>query len=198
MPARKYSTAAKTFAAKRAAMADRVAALALQEGLGDMSLRLVASRLGTSDRMLLYYFATKTDLVLAVLQRLGQRQLDVLQVAPTKSRSPPDVVLARAWKLVSNPAVLPLMRIWAEVSLRGAKGEEPYRQIAEQTVGGWLAWLETRLDMRPGKKRRELAATILTMLQGAILLEILHPGATDGVGKLLARAMRDANSALSA
>lgn len=179
-------------------MADRVAALALKEGLGDMSLRLVASRLGTSDRMLLYYFATKTDLVLAVLQRLAQRQLDVLQVAPTNSRSPPDVVLTRAWKLVSNPEVLPLMRIWAEVSLRGAKGEEPYRQIAEQTVGGWLAWLETRLDMRPGKKRRELAATILTMLQGAILLEILHPGATEGVGKLLARAMRNVNSVLSA
>src|SRR5580693_6683546 len=64
---------------RREAAIERMADHLLLEGLGAATLRPLAAAAGTSDRMLLYYFSDKDELLSATLQRLAARmtaQLD--------------------------------------------------------------------------------------------------------------------------
>ena len=49
--------------ARREALAERATDWALEHGLIGLSLRPLAAAIGTSDRMLLYHFADRDDLV---------------------------------------------------------------------------------------------------------------------------------------
>ena len=57
--------------ARREVVIERLAAHLLEHGLSRTSLRQLASAAGESDRMLLYYFADKAELLGAVVTRLA-------------------------------------------------------------------------------------------------------------------------------
>jgi AcrR family transcriptional regulator len=59
---------------KKQALLERVTAYVLEHGLGDLSLRPLAGALGTSGRMLIYYFGTKDHLIVEVLAAVRQRK----------------------------------------------------------------------------------------------------------------------------
>ncbi|WP_234339645.1 MULTISPECIES: TetR/AcrR family transcriptional regulator [Streptomyces] len=61
--------------AKRRALLDHVRAYVMRNGLTDLSLRPLAQSLGTSDRMLLYYFGTKERMVAEALALYERRPL---------------------------------------------------------------------------------------------------------------------------
>jgi AcrR family transcriptional regulator len=166
-----------------------LADIVLAEGLADFGLRRVAARLATSDRMLLYYFGAKAELVLAVLIRISERLSGALRITPDAMRMKPDALLARASAQFADPAIAPFMRVWIEVSAIGARGEEPYRAFATQTIAAWLDWLDARLDLPAGQVRKRWAAAILTILEGVALLELSRPLSTTGVGDLLSEAL---------
>ncbi len=178
------------YASKRAAMTRRLADIALSDGLNELVLRRAAKRLGTSDRMLIYYFGTKSAIIHAVLTCISERQAAMLAA---RSSGPPrsaHLLLAKAQSIVSDPQFVPFMRVWAEVVSRGSRGEEPYNTVGAQTMSNWLAWLETRLAMPAGNSRSRHAATILTILLGATLLEMSHRSASRGVARLLSAALK--------
>jgi AcrR family transcriptional regulator len=180
----------KNYLAKRRELTLRLADIVMAEGLADLGLRPAAARLATSDRMLLYYFGSKAELVLTVLACISERLSLALSGAGKPSRVSPDVLLTRASALVADPATVPFMRIWIEISAMGARGQEPYRSFAHQTVAAWLDWINARLDLPSKEERRHYAAAILTILEGATLLELSHPQSTFGVAALLSKAMR--------
>src|ERR1044072_7743808 len=61
--------------AKRRDLLDRIREYMIRNGLADLSLRPLARALGTSDRMLLYYFGTKERLVAEALALDERRPL---------------------------------------------------------------------------------------------------------------------------
>jgi AcrR family transcriptional regulator len=174
---------------RRATLTSQLARIVLEDGLDALALRSAAARLGTSDRMLLYYFGTKAELVGAVLRHISGGLRTKLAAASSGEKRPPSEFLIAATQMMSGLDMAPIMRVWADISARGARGEEPYRSFAAQAAQGWLAWVESRLDMVPGKDRRRCAAAILTVIEGMNLLGISAPGLTDGVAELLAEAL---------
>ena len=56
---------------RREAAIERMADHVLAEGLAAATLRPLAAAAGTSDRMLLYYFADKDELLTATLARIS-------------------------------------------------------------------------------------------------------------------------------
>ena len=64
--------------ARRAAIVERLADHVLVHGLVAASLRPLAKAAGTSDRMLLYYFSDKTEIIAATLQRIAERMVTLL------------------------------------------------------------------------------------------------------------------------
>ena len=168
---------------RRDALADEIASLVLRDGLGELGLRGLAARLSTSGRMLLYYFASKDALVVAVLGRISVRLGAVMAAHSTGAPVAAGDFLAQVLALSQDPGVAPFMRVWTEVVARGARGEEPYAVIAAQSVGQWLGWIDSRL--LPEARRPGMAAAILSIVEGVTLLEMARPGTTLAARALL-------------
>jgi AcrR family transcriptional regulator len=185
-------TPAAAFETKRIALTGQLVALALAGGFSRFGLRDLGAALGTSDRMLLYYFRTKSELVLSVLAEVSARLATALAQPGADGPLAPGPFAARALAQLSDPRIAPLVRVWTEAVARGARGEEPYRQAADAAIGQWLAWIGARLAMPDGPRKAALAAALLAYFEGAVLLEMARPGATAGaaelVGDLLAAA----------
>src|SRR5665213_3674965 len=87
---------------RRAALLERITDYVAANGLSDLSLRPLADAVESSPRVLLYYFASKEDLIGEVLARLRGRQRDVFATLPRNAATYADTVRA-AWKLMSAP-----------------------------------------------------------------------------------------------
>ncbi|MEM6535218.1 MAG: TetR/AcrR family transcriptional regulator [Pseudomonadota bacterium] len=162
----------------RALAIERLTTHVLATGLSQLSLRQLAAAAGISDRMLLYYFHDKTEVIVEVLQHLGGALTGELEAAipPTPKRSS-QAMIAAASAMVRSPDVQPFMRLWIEVIAAAARDQAPYAQIAQQIGAGFLAWIEARLsDDEPDKPAT--AAMILAMIDGLALLEVCSDGET--------------------
>jgi len=173
------------FARKRADLTEQLVALAQAEGFGRFALRDLAAALGTSDRMLLYYFKSKAELVRAVLRRVSERLGAALAGADAANPMAPDRFLVQAMRQLGDPAISPLARIWAEAVARGARGEAPYDQAADAAIGQWMDWIGGRLEGPPGPAKTGLAGLLLAFFEGTLLLELARPGSTRGAVETL-------------
>ena len=144
----------------------------LHEGVADLSLRPLAAALGTSDRMLLYYFGTREQLLVAVLGEVGGRLQEALETALPSGSVPPAELLTALWSALGTPSGEPHLRLYVEVSGLAARGREPFATVARQVAEGWLAWLAARLAVS-GDRRRDAAAGVLAALDGALLLRFV-------------------------
>ena len=111
-------------------------------GLGERSLRDIATAVGSSHRMLLYHFGSRAGLVQAIVESVeaGQRQLfaDAAAAAPTASSA--DLIRA-TWARVSDPAVLPFVRLFFELV------GHPATDRLDLT-GSWLAEAQSVVEAR--------------------------------------------------
>lgn len=92
----------------------------LDHGLTDLSLRPLAATLGTSGRMLIYYFGSKDQIVLDVLAEARRRQYEDLALAAGA-----DDVLRRYWTWATSPRGRRFLRLTHEVY--GLSLREPER-----------------------------------------------------------------------
>lgn len=183
MPPRSASDPHGDRAARRAGLADEIAAIVLADGLGVLGLRGLAARLGTSGRMLLYYFGTKDALVVAVLDRINARMGAIMAEHASGPPTRPGAFLARVLARAERPEIAPFMRVWTEVVARGAHGEAPYDRVSADTVESWIAWIDSRL--MPDARNRAQAEAILSIVDGLTLLELARPGSTTQARALL-------------
>jgi AcrR family transcriptional regulator len=171
--------------AKRMEMAERIADNLLQCGSAQIPLRDLAARLGTSDRMLLYYFSDKADLIRSSLEIVSARLTALLAGAlPTGAKAPRALAEDALHLLLSEP-MSPYMAVWGDLVARAGRREEPFRLIAEAIMAGWQAWIEGRLEGVDEVERPRVAAAILVMLEGARQLEAIRPGAAHGALDIL-------------
>jgi len=171
---------------RRVELIGRIADVLLADGVGQVPLRDLAARLGTSDRMLLYYFADKADLVEASIEEVSSRLGVILAASFSEERRPAAEVLDVTARLLSSPAAAPFMNVWADVSARGGRGEEPFQAIAKLTVKRSLAWLDVQLAIADDGERRAAASAILAVVEGVRMIDAAAPGSTIGVTEFLA------------
>ncbi|MEZ5343349.1 MAG: TetR/AcrR family transcriptional regulator [Acidimicrobiales bacterium] len=83
-----------------------------EHGLADLSLRRLATELGTSHRMLSHYFGSKDDLWAAIVQEVERRQLATFEtLGPDETLSFPEF-MRRWWRNLSDPALWPNERLF--------------------------------------------------------------------------------------
>jgi AcrR family transcriptional regulator len=147
---------------------DAICAHLLREGLAEAGLRTLADAAGTSDRMLVYYFGTKDELMSQALQRLAGELTTMLDAAELSRRPWHDAAHA-IWQTLANKAGKPYMLLWVELSGLAARGRQPYAEIAGALVDGFVVWAEAHVDARPGERSRD-AARLVAMIEGKALL----------------------------
>lgn len=167
---------------KRAAAVEAMAKHLLAEGLAGASLRPLAKAAGVSDRMLLYYFADKDELIAETLRAIAGR-LQAELTGATAAPEPPERLAPALWEILDSPAMKPAMALWLEIAAAATRGREPYLTIAGEVAQGFLDWVESRLLAPEGADSRATAALVLGALDGLVMLGGV------GQGALAARAL---------
>jgi AcrR family transcriptional regulator len=164
---------------RRAAALDRIADHMLANGLAFSSLRALGEAVGTSDRMLLYYFTDKHDIVRAAMQTIAGRLGAVLVSSlPDDAPRDPASLLRHLAGIVRGSDVRPYMGLWLELTVRSARGEEPYRTIAGQIADAFVGWVATRLDFVEEDRRFAAAARLVATVDGIVILDLVGREAT--------------------
>ena len=122
-------------------------------GIGDRSLRDVAAAVDTSHRMLLHHFASRDELLLAIVDEVERRQMAILADLPTD----PADGFAAMWANLCRAELRPFERLFFECYSRGAQGEEPFARMVPGAVDAWLAQVDRAGD--PALVRLGLAVT---------------------------------------
>jgi AcrR family transcriptional regulator len=157
-------------------------------GLGDQSLRQIASSVGTSHRMLLYHFGSREGLLVAVAQAVERRtQATVAEVA-TASMGATDEVIRRVWSYVAQPELAPFERLFFALYGRALQGDDALAPLLDGDVARWLDANEelataNGLDVPPGVLRTH-ARLGLAVVRG-LLLDLLATGERDEVTSAL-------------
>ena len=125
-------------------------------GIGDRSLREVATAVGTSHRMLLHHFGSREDLLVAIVEQVERRQMGLLPELPTT----PAESFAAMWADLRRPELRQLERLFFECYARAAQGEKPFAQMVPGAVDGWLAGIDdpSWVEWEQRKHERLLAA----------------------------------------
>ena len=152
---------------------------AIDDGLSQLTFGRLARRLGISDRIVVYYFPTKDDLVTAVVVTMGVQLQQVLAKAFT-SRAADHVQLARAaWPILARPEIDPVFRLFFEANGLAVAGREPFQALTVALTESWIVWLTEFIDGSPDHRRAEAEAA-LVVIDGLILLRLLAgPAAAD-------------------
>lgn len=120
---------------RRDVLAELATDYVLEHGVIGLSLRPLAAALDTSDRMLLYHFASKDALVAEVIGRSNARSLAVLRRLPRASSVAAGVLAL--WRAMSDPQLDRCQRVYTQAAALGLLGQEPYRDVVRASNAEW-------------------------------------------------------------
>jgi AcrR family transcriptional regulator len=169
---------------RRAAIVDRLADHVLAHGLVTANLRPLAKAAGTSDRMLLYYFSDKAEIIGATLQRISERMVVLLSARTAPQPLPLGELVAHLSSVVLDDLFWPYMCVWLELASRAGRGDPLYGPIAVQIGSGFLAWGEAQLASPDVTTRTRDAARLLVTIEGMVLVKAI------GMGETVERSLR--------
>ena len=139
-----------------------------RHGIADLSLRPLAKAVGSSPRVLLYYFGSKEKMVVTVLAEVRQRQ----RAAYTQMDAATfEKACQTIWKHMSAPDSVPLFRLFFEAYGLALRHPKRYKDFLHATIEDWLEFVARPL-CREGYKRtqaRALATIVLAGLRGFML-----------------------------
>jgi AcrR family transcriptional regulator len=115
----------------------------LHNGLIGLSLRPLAAALETSDRMLLYHFGSKDDLVAAVLHEANDRAVAQIRALPPSDSVSQEVTAL--WIAVTCPDLDRCQRVYVEAAALGLFGKEPYVSVVQHANAAWVGAVADRL-----------------------------------------------------
>jgi AcrR family transcriptional regulator len=153
----------------------------LTHGLADLSLRPLATAIGSSPRVLLFLFGSKDGLIRALLARARSDELELLaSITAQYDGQPPglEVVARKLWTWLAAKEHQPLLKLWVEAYGRSLVSPDgPWADFARSTVEDWLELLAAAQP--PAERRttrgRARRTGVLAVLRGA-LLDLLATG----------------------
>jgi AcrR family transcriptional regulator len=152
-------------AAHRADLLERTVDYVCRYGLADLSLRPLAKAVGTSPRVLLYYFGSKENLVVEILRRGRARQRETMANLKFSSELSAREITRMLWRHWSEPQWESLMRLFFEVYGLALQDRTRFPGFLENAVEEWLVALEGCSTL-PGFDRED-ARAYATMLIAA-------------------------------
>ena len=131
---------------RRDVLAEAATDYVLENGIIGLSLRPLAAAIGTSDRMLLYHFADKDDLVATVLRVSNDRSVDEVHQLPA-ARHVRGAVLD-LWAAYSSGQLERCQRLYVEAAALGLLGRETYLTVVRDSNERWVEALAAGMAPR--------------------------------------------------
>jgi len=165
---------------RRAELLDGATAWVFEHGLATLSLRPVAKALGTSDRMLIYWFGSRDGLLAAIAEHAGEGLSLALPVVDPDAPPPsPREWLDQCWALFSDPLVRPGLALLFELDALGARAPGPARDAARRTADRWIEVVDGALAAVgvPAAGRLPITRVVAGAMVGLILDDLVgDPG----------------------
>lgn len=141
----------------------------IQHGLHTSGLRAIARSVGISDRMIMYYFETKEDLVSEALLLIGEQMAASTEAAIPRGNASAKAILDTLTESLRSDEVRAVMRLWFEIIGLAMRGQDPYRRTAEHL----LARSEAQIRSKLRSDQKHKAPEVLAALEGSIMLDLL-------------------------
>ncbi|MDN5745286.1 MAG: TetR/AcrR family transcriptional regulator [Nocardioidaceae bacterium] len=154
--------------ARREALLDEAASVLARKGMLDTSLRALAEEMGTTARMLIYYFGSKDQMILAVLDR--ERHSET-QHAPARSLVELRDVILADWDDMVDGSRARGVRILVQVYGSACAPESDFSEYTNLTMSSLISNLEetlTRLEI-PSEEAKVRAEILVGAIQGFII-----------------------------
>jgi len=145
---------------------------ALDDGLSQLTFGRLAKRIGISDRVIVYYFPTKADLIGEVIVAMGLELQASLADAFTTPAADHLEMTRTAWPLLASPDNDRVFALFFEANGLAAVGREPYASLVPSLVAGWIDWAASLLAGTPAQRRAQAEGAI-AVIEGLILLRLL-------------------------
>jgi AcrR family transcriptional regulator len=162
---------------RRTKLLDEVADYILSNGLADLSLRPLATTIGTSPRMLLYFFGSKERLIAQALAHIRTReQLDFRRAVSRSSSADRKGLLLREWESWSSPRREKYLRLFFEVYGLALQNRERFPGFLEGAVGEWLPLIERAFAVAVSREHAQALATWALASVRGLQLDLLATG----------------------
>lgn len=125
---------------RREELLDAVTDHVVEHGLIGLTLRPVAAAVGTSDRMLVYYFGGRDGLVAEVLARSEDRSIARIDAMPGADGVRAGVNLL--WAAYQDEPLEGCMNLYVQGAATGLIGREPYLSAIRDANERWRQALE--------------------------------------------------------
>ena len=150
---------------RRAEWTEAATDYVLEHGLIGLSLRPLAADLGTSDRMLIYHFGSKDELVADVLRASnGRSTAHIREMKPSKDLR---AAVRDLWAAMLVPQIDRCSRLYVEAAALGLLGKEPYASVVREANDHWTSAMVDHL-VRSGV-RRPLARRAANLIDAAFM-----------------------------
>ena len=145
---------------------------ALDDGLSQLTFGRLAKRIGISDRVVVYYFPTKADLIGEVIVAMGLELQASLADAFTTPAADHLEMTRTAWPLLASPDNDRVFALFFEANGLAAVGREPYASLVPSLVAGWIDWAASLMAGTPTQQKAQAEGAI-AIIEGLILLRLL-------------------------
>src|SRR3954471_15148711 len=161
--------------ATRTRLLDAAVDYALSHAIAEVSLRQLATALGTSHRMLIHHFGSREELLVEVIKLVEERQRAVMQDELERA-GPTEDAARRFWTQLRDPAFWPQQRLFFEVYGQALRGQTWATPMLDGVVADWV-------DAFPTAARAQ-ARLGLAVTRG-LLLDLLATGDVGAVDEAM-------------
>jgi AcrR family transcriptional regulator len=174
--------------ARRTELLQALIAYSAEHGLSDVSLRPLAAAVGSSPRMLLYFFGSKEALVREILIRSRDNQFALVEQWLQSAATPAERI-ERLWQWLAEPEHAGIERLFFESYARSLHNDDgAWAGFGSASVSDWLPVIERLLSTTARAPRRgpgSMPTFVLAALRG-LLLDLLATRDRERVGRAFA------------
>ena len=143
----------------------------VKHGLTGLSLRPLAKAIGSSPRVLLYYFGSKEALVAQMFAHLRGRQLAAITCLNEQTYVHPTDACRAGWAMMSSPQHLPVYTLFFETYAYALRNRKDHGAFLRHAIEDWLGFIEAPAlaDGASAKHARRYATIVLAGFRGFIM-----------------------------
>lgn len=145
----------------------------LDNGLSTISLRPLAKAIGTSDRMLIYHFESKENLIIELLQYMTSNIFNEFSKGlPSKQPETKLQCVEEIMSVFQDEKYQKYMRLWFDIISNASQNKEPYKQTSLRLTEESTIWVQKRLPFNE-ENPEKAAKALLTLIEGSNIMHAI-------------------------
>jgi AcrR family transcriptional regulator len=156
--------------AAREDVLEKVISAITRAGLNNLSLRDIAREIGTSARMLIYYFGSYDALIQSIFIHLSIRHKNILNKVFSENEGKPYTEVFQIFiRTIYNAETKKALLLFIELYTKALRDPDKYRAFLDEVLHNWISEIENIIAPKYKKKKRLYATMILAFYRGLML-----------------------------